>query len=93
MRTAKISASADMLDHRSVQPPNLLKKRFETPKPCRAEVLPEREASRKAALPYWSRMRRISLATWSRASSHEMRSYWPEPRGPVRRIGYFRRSL
>ena len=60
MRTAKISASADMLDHRSVQPPNLLKKRFETPKPCRAEVLPEREASRKAALPYWSRMRRIS---------------------------------
>ena len=49
-----------MLDHRFVQPPNLLKKRLETPKPCSIERLPEREASRKAALPYRSRMRRSS---------------------------------
>jgi hypothetical protein len=52
MRTENTSASADMFDHSSVQPPNLLKKRFDMPKPDSIEVLPEREASRNEALPY-----------------------------------------
>ena len=53
----------------------------------RTAVLPEREQSRMAEGPYVSRIRSIWAATSSRASSHEMRSYSPEPRGPTRRIG------
>jgi hypothetical protein len=51
MRTAKTSASADMFDHNSVQPPAMYKKRCAATRPCSIDWLPVREASRIAPLP------------------------------------------
>src|SRR5947207_2311814 len=81
MCTAKTSASAEMFDHSSVQPPKRCSSRCAVTRAlCSIERLPVREQSRIAPGPYVSRTRRIWRATSSSASSHPIRSNSPAAR-------------